>query len=787
MDLLAKSVESAGYVRREFIQDQVSWKGNLSDKLSNQRTSYETVFVQFMHTTTKHRIHCIVIPEINAFITVCASMDLSPKPYATTTTNNTNTHNENKIIITNCDSKFCSLTFTDSGALSRWQSALCSALTELLCEYACCPLASGRVSTARMGRCLATCRTLNRSDTGVIQRLQRLRTVRVQVMEMLKVISRSNRQVSAADVRSLKTVCWAAQCLYPLTRLDPDIQFILHNVHSEGLLMRDAVELRAMLVQGTRDEGRELLSIMQTASRRQKAEALRVESRDREASRDNRSNRDGDRNGWAGPYSSPYSQDNQNNQYLQGIQHLQGKKGRTGRKNPEKAVQLNKLRSPSLRSPMKTLRRPSASASVSIPSAISNTSSASSASASSTSTASISSFASTNSRANFASRSHTGLSSPPPASALSVLSRSSVSATRPRQSASAGRVGNRSILHATGTGMGTVTGMGAGMGKVVSRGTVARAGAGAGCGTGDWADEQNENAPQQRQNLPTRAGTNAAVKSIAGSDIGIGSADKKQLQSPEVVTMLPALTELQPTSAASTPDALPILSPLPPLSTLSALPTSTSPALEAVEERVALAWKTIKTHLCSLMQRKISLLSTVVFTALATWAVVASGALYPRDLHAGYYVGGVGGGVGSGVGAWLDPSPPLYASSEGDLLFEVVDPEGRVVYYTAPAPSGSASAFTPASGSASATALTQHFKSNVGGVAGAGVSAGMRSLGRVLRVILLPITLFAHAMNALEAALSSLFRIGAHGRKNAHTPHTQHILHNSKHTPRTPL
>jgi hypothetical protein len=179
---------------RELIsEDSIKVKSNVSNVFSAEgysRFSRLSLFVtedEYSLVIGKHRFP------------LSWTMDIDPKPFSLVTSSIP----DDELHLFCPDGKFFYFLFSSSGSKENFQISLGGCLADLACMNALEPLPSGRLSIAKMGRCLEICQLLSAEERPLLKRLQEILSVRRRISRAILKMKNDPSSLSRSELKSL--------------------------------------------------------------------------------------------------------------------------------------------------------------------------------------------------------------------------------------------------------------------------------------------------------------------------------------------------------------------------------------------------------------------------------------------------------------------------------------------------------------------------------------------------------------------------------------------------------
>jgi hypothetical protein len=246
------------FVRKDVLRDTVTVVGNLV--AAEEGANVPAVLAQFRHKLSRQRIFCILLTERNFCCIMDSEVDVEPKPFVPCS------NRADKVLtISRSDGKYLALTFHTKFGFMNWQKCVSEVIAEVQCCEAMKPLPSGRLSAARMGRCVSLCRLLTR-EAALVQQVKRLCAVRHKVNETMKLIKEQECKLNQEDVRKVKTGCSLIRSVYPSLRLDPDLVFLTEQLQGDKHSDQDLQNICRLLLHVEQEDQAEFLRMVRRSS-----------------------------------------------------------------------------------------------------------------------------------------------------------------------------------------------------------------------------------------------------------------------------------------------------------------------------------------------------------------------------------------------------------------------------------------------------------------------------------------------------------------------------------------
>jgi hypothetical protein len=246
------------FVRKDVLRDTVTVVGNLV--AAEEGANVPAVLAQFRHKLSRQRIFCILLTERNFCCIMDSEVDVDPKPFVPCS------NRADKVLtISRSDGKYLALTFHTKFGFMNWQKCVSEVIAEVQCCEAMKPLPSGRLSAARMGRCVSLCRLLTR-EAALVQQVKRLCAVRHKVNETMKLIKEQECKLNQEDVRKVKTGCSLIRSVYPSLRLDPDLVFLTEQLQGDRHSDQDLQNICRLLLHVEQEDQAEFLRMVRRSS-----------------------------------------------------------------------------------------------------------------------------------------------------------------------------------------------------------------------------------------------------------------------------------------------------------------------------------------------------------------------------------------------------------------------------------------------------------------------------------------------------------------------------------------
>jgi hypothetical protein len=246
------------FVRKDVLRDTVTVVGNLV--ATEEGANVPAVLAQFRHKLSRQRIFCILLTERNFCCIMDSEVDVDPKPFVPCS------NRADKVLtISRSDGKYLALTFHTKFGFMNWQKCVSEVIAEVQCCEAMKPLPSGRLSAARMGRCVSLCRLLTR-EAALVQQVKRLCAVRHKVNDTMKLIKEQECKLNQEEVRKVKTSCGFIRSVYPSLRLDPDLLFLTDQLQGDKHSDQDLQNICRLLLHVEQEDQAEFLRMVRRSS-----------------------------------------------------------------------------------------------------------------------------------------------------------------------------------------------------------------------------------------------------------------------------------------------------------------------------------------------------------------------------------------------------------------------------------------------------------------------------------------------------------------------------------------
>lgn len=180
-------------VRELISEDSIKVKSNVSNVFSAEgysRFSRLSLFVtedEYSLVIGKHRFP------------LSWTMDIDPKPFSLVASSIP----DDELHLFCPGGKFFYFLFSNSDSKENFQISLGGCLADLACMNALGPLPSGRLSIAKMGRCLEICQLLSAEERPLWKRLQEILSVRRRISRAILKMKNDPSSLSRSELKSL--------------------------------------------------------------------------------------------------------------------------------------------------------------------------------------------------------------------------------------------------------------------------------------------------------------------------------------------------------------------------------------------------------------------------------------------------------------------------------------------------------------------------------------------------------------------------------------------------------
>jgi hypothetical protein len=225
-----------GCVRTDLLSGEVvTIDGNLNRTVAG-RLSGPASFAKVFDATRNSERYYIIVGKHKVEVT--AEMDMVPKPLSVV--------RESTIRLTNDESRYCVIKFTNPRAFTKWLSTLGDCIAKMMCMEALYRYEPSNETACRnLQQCIHTCTLLTTPNKDYFQRIKLIHSLREKLVRVIHTLRYNPSDVSVRDIKLLKD----AFLRYHELHVDPAVRKLMEQLSAQSYREEDLqVILKDILV-----------------------------------------------------------------------------------------------------------------------------------------------------------------------------------------------------------------------------------------------------------------------------------------------------------------------------------------------------------------------------------------------------------------------------------------------------------------------------------------------------------------------------------------------------------
>jgi hypothetical protein len=225
-----------GCVRTDLLAGEVvTIDGNLNRTVAG-RLSGPASFAKVFDATRNSERYYIIVGKHKVEVT--AEMDMVPKPLSVV--------RESTIRLTNEESRYCVIKFTNPRAFTKWLSTLGDCIAKMMCMEALYRYEPSNETACRnLQQCIHTCTLLTTPNKDYFQRIKLIHSLREKLVRVIHTLRYNPSDVSVRDIKLLKD----AFLRYHELHVDPAVRKLMEQLSAQSYREEDLqVILKDILV-----------------------------------------------------------------------------------------------------------------------------------------------------------------------------------------------------------------------------------------------------------------------------------------------------------------------------------------------------------------------------------------------------------------------------------------------------------------------------------------------------------------------------------------------------------
>jgi hypothetical protein len=225
-----------GCVRTDLLSGEVvTIDGNLNRTVAG-RLSGPASFAKVFDATRNSERYYIIVGKHKVEVT--AEMDMVPKPLSVV--------RESTIRLTNEESRYCVIKFTNPRAFTKWLSTLGDCIAKMMCMEALYRYEPSNETACRnLQQCIHTCTLLTTPNKDHFQRIKLIHSLREKLVRVIHTLRYNPSDVSVRDIKLLKD----AFLRYHELHVDPAVRKLMEQLSAQSYREEDLqVILKDILV-----------------------------------------------------------------------------------------------------------------------------------------------------------------------------------------------------------------------------------------------------------------------------------------------------------------------------------------------------------------------------------------------------------------------------------------------------------------------------------------------------------------------------------------------------------
>jgi hypothetical protein len=225
-----------GCVRTDLLAGEVvTIDGNLNRTVAG-RLSGPASFAKVFDATRNSERYYIIVGKHKVEVT--AEMDMVPKPLSVV--------RESTIRLTNEESRYCVIKFTNPRAFTKWLSTLGDCIAKMMCMEALYRYEPSNETACRnLQQCIHTCTLLTTPNKDYFQRIKLIHSLREKLVRVIHTLRCNPSDVSVRDIKLLKD----AFLRYHELHVDPAVRKLMEQLSAQSYREEDLqVILKDILV-----------------------------------------------------------------------------------------------------------------------------------------------------------------------------------------------------------------------------------------------------------------------------------------------------------------------------------------------------------------------------------------------------------------------------------------------------------------------------------------------------------------------------------------------------------